>query len=57
MPPSMRTVASVTAAVIARSIEPSHRGLPGSGGRWTIPISVRARRMRAANCNTRTRPL
>ena len=48
MPPSMRTVASVTAAAIARSIEPSQRGLPGNGGRWTMPISVRARRMRAA---------
>src|SRR6267143_6986819 len=49
MPLSMRARASARATAIARSMEPSQRGLPGSGGRCTMPI----RRMTARNCSTR----
>ena len=38
MPPSTRARASASAAAMTRSMEPSQRGLPGSGGTWTMPI-------------------
>ena len=46
MPPSTRVRASARAASVTRSMEPCQRGLPGSGARWTMPMSVRAKRMR-----------
>src|SRR3989454_621377 len=49
MPLSTSARASASATAIARSMEPSQRGLPGSGGRCTMPI----RRMTATNCSTR----
>src|SRR2546426_6147121 len=49
MPLSTSARASARATAIARSMEPSQRGLPGSGGRCTMPI----RRMTATNCSTR----
>src|SRR2546425_11057677 len=49
MPLSTSARASASATAIARSMEPSQRGLPGSGGRCTMPI----RRITAQKCSTR----
>ena len=44
-PPSTSARASASAHAVTPVMEPSQRGLPGRGGRWTMPMIVRSSRI------------